>query len=261
MIPENSSEPETKDRALFNQISGDYFKKDMLQASSMARRHRLQKSLESAGLESTHKILEIGCGGGFSAKYLDGHYADYLGIDYAETMIEFAQTYWDIPHASFRAINIKDLEPECKDFDLIVMIGVLHHMTDMENVLIKLKTHLKPGGKIVANEPQPGNPLITLMRRVRKRMDPAYSNEQRELSDKEILKAFRSAGYVNIHLHPQGFFTTPFAEVDLKPQWLMTFLASLACRLDDCLGKFFGPRLIRLSWNLIVTAENPAAGN
>jgi 2-polyprenyl-3-methyl-5-hydroxy-6-metoxy-1,4-benzoquinol methylase len=260
-MSENNPELETKDRTLFNQIASDYFKKDMLPASSMARRHRLQKSLESTGLQSTHKILEIGCGGGFSAKYLDGHYADYLGIDYAETMIEFAQKYWDLPHAKFRTINIKDLEPECNDFDLIVMIGVLHHMTDIENVLIKLKTHLKPGGKIVVNEPQPDNPLITLMRRVRKRVDPAYSNEQQELSGKKMLKAFKSAGYVSIHLHPQGFFTTPFAEVGLQPQWLMTPLAALACRLDDCLEIFFGHRLIRLGWNLVVTAENPAAGN
>ena len=53
-------------------------------------------------------------------------------------------------------------------FDLIFLIGVLHHLDDMEQVLRQLVRLLKPGGWLVASEPQPTNPLVRLARFARK---------------------------------------------------------------------------------------------
>ena len=251
-----------KDRALFNDIACDYFKKDLFAPSAIARKFRLEQTLKLANSQSYKKILEVGCGGGFTAHYLKNYYSEYTGIDYSEKMIAYARSHSDIfPGVSFLSLDIKDLEAHYNDFDMVLMIGVLHHMENMAQALIKLRSHLKPGGLLVINEPQSGNPLISLLRRWRKRLDPSYSTDQRELSSKTLLKTISDAGYVNIQMHPQGFFSTPFAEVMLRPEILMMPLSILACKMDYLLEKYFTRYLTRLSWNLVLTAENPGTNN
>lgn len=254
-----NSEIEAKDQALFDHIASNYFKKDLLPTSSIARSHRLYQTVKRAGLQPHSKILEVGCGGGFSAKYLKGHYLDYLGIDYSNKMIEYARSHFNIPNASFRPLNIKDLEPSYNDFDIIIMLGVLHHMDNIKDVLLKLRSHLKTGGVVAINEPQSANPFISLLRRLRKKVDSSYSSDQKELSAKDLLNAFADAGYVNVSIYPQGFFSPPFAEVPLKPQFLIKPLSLLACKMDYFLEMLFPRYLSKLSWNLILTAHSPGA--
>jgi len=252
--------PQANDQALFNRIAGDYFKKDRLPSSSVARKFRLQQTVRFAGLQPHHKILEVGCGGGYSALYLKGNYARYLGIDYSDKIIEYAKRHHDLPNASFRHLNAKDLESAYNGFDMVLMIGVLHHLDDMETVLKKLRSHLKIGGIVVVNEPQPGNPFITFLRRIRKKVDSSYSRDQRELSTKELFEVFQKSGYANMRIQPQGFFSTPFAEVPLPPQWMSTPLSLLACKIDCFLEMMLPRSLFRLSWNLIFIGQSPGPG-
>lgn len=254
---QQNSKIEAKDRALFDHIASNYLKKDLLCTSSIARSHRLYQTVNRAGLKPHLKILEVGCGGGFSAKYLKGHYLGYLGIDYSNEMIEYAQRHFNIPNVSFRPLNIKDLEASYNDFDMIIMIGVLHHMENIKDVLLKLHSHLKTGGVIAVNEPQPANHFITLLRHLRKKVDSSYSSDQKELSAKDLLNEFADAGYVNVSIYPQGFFSTPFAEVALKPETLIKPLSLLACKMDYLLEMLFPRFLAKLSWNLILTAQSP----
>ena len=50
------------------------------------------------------------------------------------------------------------------------MIGVLHHMPKPENVINSLSRLLAPDGIIVVNEPQAGNSLIGLLRKIRRKL-------------------------------------------------------------------------------------------
>ena len=252
------SDSEAKEQAHFNHIAEKYFTKDLIHSSSIARQLRLKQTLKHARLQKHHKILEVGCGGGFSASYLKGNYDQYLGIDYSKKLIEYANRYFNLSNTFFRTLNIKDLESDYNDFDMVLMIGVLHHMDDIEEVLLKIKTHLKPGGILAVNEPQPSNPLITFSRRIRKKLDATYSKEQKELSAKKLLNIFGRTGYINIHSYPQGLFSTPFAEIPMKPQRLTTPLSLLACEFDSFLENYFPRYLTRLSWNLVLTGEKPA---
>lgn len=248
---------EEKDKHLFNRIADDYFKKDLYPVSSAARRLRLWQTLNHAGLQKRYKILEAGCGGGFSARYLQGVYRDYLGVDYSEKLIAYAKNHSNIPNAAFRVLDINDLEPEYHSFDIIFMIGVLHHMSNMKRVIRKLKNHLRQGGRLVVNEPQRMNPLITLLRGFRKKMDADYSKDQKELTAKQLMNIFSGAGYANVRAYPQGLFSTPFAEIPLKPERFMRPLSDIACKADQFLENHFIRSLKMLSWNIIVTGTKP----
>ncbi len=144
-----------------------------------------------------------------------------------------------------------------ESFDLALMIGVLHHLEDIPAALRKIRALLKPGGYFVVNEPQPANPLISLLRRIRKRVDPGYSRDQRELPRREIETAFNQAGFVDIRSFPQGFLSTPFAEVPLEPGFLFRPIIAAFCLVDRALEKTTGNLFAPLAWNTIVIARKP----
>ena len=248
---------ETRDQCLFADIASSYCRKDLLPASRLARCHRLQQTLKAVPLTAQPELLEVGCGAGFSATYLAGHYGTYVGIDYAEPFIAYARHH-NQPHgATFEVGNIKTYQSN-RQFDVVFMIGVLHHIEDLEAALPAMLTLLKPGGWFVANEPHPGNPLISLARVIRKRLDSHYASEQQELSTADLQRLYFAAGLVEVRIIPQGLLSTPFAEVILQPQSLMQRLAALACAVDSGLERLLGRLLQPLTWNLIAVGRKPA---
>ena len=242
---------EKKDRDLFNRISQHYVRKDLMPASRAARQLRLNQTLRHGPAFSAPDVLEVGCGGGFAADYLKGIYGTYLGIDYADELIRYAQVKNASPEASFQAINAKDL-PTDQKFDIIFMIGVLHHLDNPDAVLQQLSDSLKPGGWMIANEPQRNNPLIQSMRYIRRKIDRQYSEDQIEYSKSELTQLFHTAGYEGIEVHPQGIFSTPFAEVIMPLQPISYPIASLTCHIDRWLERRAPRAMQYISWNLIV---------
>ena len=92
------SELAAADRARFNAIALEYCRKDLSPAASVARRHRLRQTLRPIVLDGKLSILEVGCGAGFSARYLEGMYSSYTGLDYAENLIEYARQHLSGDH-------------------------------------------------------------------------------------------------------------------------------------------------------------------
>ncbi|MEM9336029.1 MAG: methyltransferase domain-containing protein [Pseudomonadota bacterium] len=177
-------------------------------------------------------------------------------MDYSEKLIAFAKDRHSSEGVEFHARNIKDFEAD-RMFDVVLMVGVLHHLDDMQDILRQILSRVRPGGLIVVNEPHPGNPFVTLLRKIRKKTDANYSEDQVELSWSELEDVFEEAGLVDIKLKPQGVFSTPFAEVVLKPQALFVPVAKLACLLDNLLERLPTPVLKYLTWNIVAVGRKP----
>lgn len=254
--PLPGSERETRDRDLFDGIAERYTRKDLHPAASVARRQRLLRTLAAAPLPSNPSILEAGCGAGFSARYLEGRFGSFVGIDYADKLIACAKEHNAVKGASFHTANIKELDLD-ETFDAVVMIGVLHHLDDMDSAMQQLISALKPGGWLLANEPQPGNPLVRAARSMRKRLDGDYSDEQDQLSAKSLCDLYERAGLIDIQIIPQGLFSTPFAEVPMGPPLLTRPLAKAACIADTAIERAASPLLGKLTWNLVAGGRKP----
>jgi len=231
-------------------------KKDLQRSSRAARRTRLKQTLKIAGSTQDSDVLEIGCGAGFACQYLKGMYCSYTGIDYSGQLIEFAKAEHALENVNFMEVNFYDFHPE-KTFDIIFLIGVLHHMTDIPSAVQSIYRLLKPGGSLIANEPQPSNPIIHLLRKIRTKVDRSYSEEQLELQEAELISFFKQAGFEKVVSVPQGFFSTPFAEVVIQPQFLSLPLSKLACFIDLFLEKSFKKLLKKMAWNIIVSGTKP----
>lgn len=88
---------------------------------------------------SKYKILDIGCGIGRWAENLKDRIENYVGIDYAKSFVEFANSRFasssNINFYNMSATDI-DLNSIGRDFNLIICTGVLMYINDcdMDNV-------------------------------------------------------------------------------------------------------------------------------
>ena len=249
---------EAADREHFNSIADGYAAKDLAPSSRIARRHRLDRTLAAVPADTFERVLEVGCGAGFGADYLRGRFEDYVGIDHSRRLIEVAIEKNSGTGVRFEASSIDGYDPPHR-FDLIVMIGVLHHLEDPARSMETMVPWLEPGGYLVANEPQPANPLIRAARQARTRFDASYSSEQEEFRDAELRALFEVAGLEGISITPQGLVSTPFSELVLKPYAVTTPLARIACAVDGLIERRSGPWLGAFSWNLIGCGRAPTS--
>ena len=249
---------ELTDREHFDAIAEQYGAKDLAPSCRPARRRRLERTIAAIPGDQHDRVLEVGCGAGYGARYLRGRFRHYTGIDHSRRLIEFATANNSAEGVRFEASSISEYDPP-RPFDLILMIGVLHHLEDAASSLQTMARWLKPGGWIVANEPSPANPVVHATRVVRERLDRSYSSEQEEISAADMRSLLEGAGLVDVTLTAQGFASTPFAEVVLKPFVIMAPLARVACAVDGAIEKASWSRLKTLSWNLIGCGRAPVA--
>jgi len=253
-VDTTESSVETKDRELFNQIAEHYCRKDILTVSRIARRQRLRKTFSVLPEIPDAHILDVGCGCGFSASYLKGSYSRYVGVDYAENLIRFARKHNGSDKADFYLKKIDEFFPD-QEFDVIFMIGVLHHFDDLKKNFEHICRLLKPGGWILANEPQSSNVFIKLARKIRAKIDSSYSSDQVSLSVKDLHNLYENSGLTDIRIIPQGILSTPFAEVSVKAQLLFVPVVYLSVLFDRVAESIFGRLLTPFSWNLVAAGR------
>ena len=93
--------------------------------------------------------IDIGCGTGEFSRLLAERFESVIAIDLSPNSIEVAkQRSRPFSNLDFQVADICQWEFPTERFDAIVSISTLHHLP-IENLLPKLKTALKPGGKLV----------------------------------------------------------------------------------------------------------------
>lgn len=250
----DAAERSARDRALFDRIAAEYCAKDLAPAQRVARAHRLRQTLAVVASPRQPDCLEIGCGAGFAASYLAGQFASYHGLDHSPALLDYARAHNAGSGVVFELGDVAEFVP-ARRYDVIFMIGVLHHLSAPVEVLRRLRGLLAAGGAVVVNEPQPANPLIRFARAWRTRLDAGYSAEQEQFSARDLRGMFDAAGYHLVEVVPQGLLSTPFAEVVTPPQLLCTPLSRWCCAVDALLERHLPNLLSRWSWNLIAVGR------
>ena len=255
-MSKNSDRTEA-DRILHDRISGELALKDQLPAQRLARKLRLSQTFQNTKAHMS-SILEIGCGAGFAAEYLNGTYKTYTGIDHSDQLIAAASELHLASGVTFQVADISTYEPQTQ-FDSAFLIGVLHHLDDPVGGMRRISQFVRSGGYVLANEPQPGNPLIKWARALRKKTDDNYSSDQVEFTATQLAAVYQEAGLIDIKITPQGFFSTPFAEVTMPLQPIMAPLSKFACGLDRLIERLPGVMTWGkwLSWNFVVSGRAP----
>lgn len=252
-----------RDRELFDSIGTAYNKKDILQASALARKRRiwatvtaLEQFLRVSNRIGLGDVLDIGCGAAWNADYLEGHYNTYTGVDYSAALIELAQRRLGKNQAiQLRCDDASAVSLRQGSIDTVIGVGVLHHMQHPEKVLAHIKPAIRVSGLVAFNEPQSSNPVVHGLRWLRKRIDAHYSDAQFDYNPDDLCRQFMNAGYRIEDIRYQGILSTPFAEVALPFQALASLASRTAIRVETLIERRF-PRAIRhLTWNVIIVAR------
>jgi SAM-dependent methyltransferase len=125
-----------------------------------------RRVLEDAGISSGMKVLDIGCGAGDVALLLAelvGPKGTIVGVDRNPAILEIA---WQrvqaagVPNVSFVHGDILASAVD-DDFDAAVGRLVLVHTSDPVALLRQVRTHVRPGGVVVFQEPDHTHSIAT----------------------------------------------------------------------------------------------------
>jgi SAM-dependent methyltransferase len=109
-----------------------------------ARLKAIRKYLE---LQAGSKIIDIGCGPGYMARDLPSG-LNYVGFDVDQRYIEFANAHFSTRGQFYCRFFDDASAEEFGPADIIMMNGVLHHMSDADvaPTLRAIRRALRPGG-------------------------------------------------------------------------------------------------------------------
>ncbi len=113
-------------------------------------KNKIQKSFKIDKNLNKIKILDLGCGGGLVCEPLARLGAQVTGIDFVKSNIEVAKN-----HSKKSGLKINYLTQDLKNlkiknkFDVILLLEVIEHIEDWDEIIIKCSKNLNKGGIII----------------------------------------------------------------------------------------------------------------
>lgn len=130
------------------------------------RSRELDLILKVADRVKATRVLDFGCGAGWLSRALSGRGYRSVGIDVSQWLAaNAARLSSGGTPPSFLVGDCMNLPLKGMAFDLIVGIGVLHHL-EPEKGLRECQRVLKPGGCLLVIEPNSLSPIAALGRRI-----------------------------------------------------------------------------------------------
>lgn len=150
------------------------------------------------------RVLDFGCGAGQAGVYLALHGAEVWGFDLAPIGVqraqELAERYRVAERARFECMDAAALRYPAEFFDIVLGIGVLHHVIKYPQVAENTARILKPGGRAYFVETLWDNPLINLARRFSSLEKAAGDAPLTQRAIKDFARPFRSVAAHKRHL-------------------------------------------------------------
>jgi ubiquinone/menaquinone biosynthesis C-methylase UbiE len=167
------------------------------------RRSNIERSdwaVSLLDLNPTDRVLEIGFGPGVTIQAMSRIVSEglILGIDHSAVMVRQAsrRNRESISSGRVRLLHgsISDLLPGEGPFDKILDINSFQFWKDPVDALVKMKTHLRPGG------------MIAIVHQPRK---PGAGNDDTVRAGKKYAELLREAGYQNITIEQKKMKPVP----------------------------------------------------
>ncbi|MCD2450819.1 class I SAM-dependent methyltransferase [Methylicorpusculum oleiharenae] len=190
-------------REHFNEISEKYFE---------ARKHPNHLLLKELIWEKflkrnryigpeVKRVLEPMCGMAEGYEILSKNLIqnfDYQGFDYSENMVEIARNQNPLLKIEWNDVTTYQTSGDL--FDLIILIGGLHHVySRTQDILKNLRNSLLPGGYFLSFEPTHDNWLARRIRqRVYKSNDLFDDDTEQGFEYRDLDRYFKNAGYEKV---------------------------------------------------------------
>jgi len=98
------------------------------------------------------KILDVGCAQGTLALLLAERGHDVVAVDLRQPFLDYAQSRYTHGDIRFKCANALDLDLD-ETFDLIFANQIIEHLVYPEQLIRRLRRHLRPEGRLVVTTP------------------------------------------------------------------------------------------------------------
>lgn len=164
-------------------------------------------------LKSGDLVLDVGCGNGQNSLLAAAKVKKVIGFDIDKTQLKIAESEAirrGLPNVRFDYVSAAEKLPyDSKQFDKVIFLGVLEHLSKRENILQEIKRVMKPGGRLLLGVPNEmtGWKKLQMSVGVQHFTDPDHELEftQQTISDLLAKTGFRIAS-----IEPTAF-DTPWA--------------------------------------------------
>ena len=147
------------------------------------------------------RILDMGCGGGWTSIFYAKRGYSVVGQDLAPDMITLAeqnQAHHGLGNnLSFVCSDYENLDFS-EEFDAVIFYDCLHHAEDERAALASAYRALKPGGMLMTHEPGEGHSLAPGSIEAMK----AYGVEERDMPPHLIIRHARELGFSSCQVFP-----------------------------------------------------------
>lgn len=137
----------------FRSILSNPFIYNLMQRFMGADRSRRYFTEKIIRAKAGDRILDLGCGTAEILDYLPD--VDYHGYDISQQYIDSASARFKAKGTFSAEILTAEAAEKIPKFDIVLSIGVLHHLNDRDAVELFKTAHaaLKPGGRLLAIDP------------------------------------------------------------------------------------------------------------
>jgi SAM-dependent methyltransferase len=148
------------------------------------------------------RLLDVGCGTGWTSVFFAKRGYNVVGIDIAEDMIRHADAKKKkegLTNLCFEAVDYES-PYSLVDFDCAVFFSSLHHAVDEERAVSMVYDCLRPGGVCVTSEPGTGHGQSgEAMAAVQK-----YNVTEKDMPPRRIIEAGKKAGFRTFKIYPHA---------------------------------------------------------
>jgi SAM-dependent methyltransferase len=147
------------------------------------------------------RLLDLGCGTGWTSCFLARRGYDVLGLDLSPDMIRHARHNQQRYQVNVR-FQVGDYEEADfqGEFDAVLFFDALHHSQSEAAALKTAFAALKPGGVCIASEPGAGHSRHPCTQEVVRRLHVT----ERDMEPRRILRAGRRVGFRTGRVYPHA---------------------------------------------------------
>jgi SAM-dependent methyltransferase len=164
---------------------------------------RREFALEVVRSYESPRVLDVGCGSGRIGELaLEAGAGDYVGVDFAETMLDLARERLGRFGERVTLVqgDFRDVELDGR-FDVILALGLFDYIADADSFAQRMREVCAPGGSVVGSFPR----WHWLKGPVRKlRYEKINNCPIFDYTETGLRKLFNDAGFERVELHAPG---------------------------------------------------------
>lgn len=115
---------------------------------------------------ATDRVLDLGCGSGMFLPVVSPLCRELTGVDVSPAFVEESLDTVEkfaLNNTSIIAAKSEDLPFAENEFDVVIVVDVLHHIYYLSETVSEIQRITKPGGRIIVFEPNILNPALFIM--------------------------------------------------------------------------------------------------